>query len=209
MRRGSTAVDTASMGFSFGEKGERPTLAGTGVPVRVCLAQARRLGTGLGRPAWDEGPTPCGVGLRSMGSNREAAIHVHASARRSTVTHGCQSSQPGRSRETRGQVSTATPAALDFRTAEAVDEGLVDAMSTGSLLSMGSGGRRGALPRHRHPKATATQAGFQPPAIEVAALVRLACVGRSSTVARGVVLPFRVARSGLRRTGRRPQGVLE
>ena len=35
------------MAFSFVEKGERPTPAGTGVPVRVCLAQAGRLGAGL------------------------------------------------------------------------------------------------------------------------------------------------------------------
>lgn len=136
MRRGSTAAMTANMGFSFDEKGERPTLAGTGVPVRVCLARARRLGTGLERPAWDEGPTPCGVGLRSTGGSREATIYVQASARRPTGSQGCGGSHPGRGRGTRGQVSTATPAKLDFRAAGAADEGLVNAMSTGSRSSM-------------------------------------------------------------------------
>jgi len=72
------------MGFSFDEKGERPTLAGTGVPVRVCLADARRLVTGLERPVRDEGPTPDGAGLRSVRGSREAAVQMHAPARRPT-----------------------------------------------------------------------------------------------------------------------------
>ena len=38
-------------------------------------------------------------------------------------THGCQSSHPGRSQGTRGQVSTATPAKRTSRTAGAADEG--------------------------------------------------------------------------------------
>ena len=49
---------------------------------------------------------------------------------------------PDRSRGSTRQVTTATPAKLDFRGAEATDEGCADAMSTESACSIASGSMR-------------------------------------------------------------------
>lgn len=49
---------------------------------------------------------------------------------------------PDRSRGSTRQVTTATPAKLDFRVAEATDEGCVDAMSTESSCSIAAGSMR-------------------------------------------------------------------
>ena len=159
----SLAARAANMAFSFDEKGERPTLAGTGVPVRVCLADAKRLGASLGADVGCEGPVPCGKDLRSVAGDPGAVDHVHASARRPTGTHGCQGSHPGRSRGTRGQVSTATPAKLDFRAAAAADEGFMDAMSMGSDRSMACRTRsaRRTRPHSRKPASDAASCRWQ------------------------------------------------
>lgn len=83
-----------------------------------------------------EGLQPRGASLRSMA--RSARLHVIrlVPACPLAETHGRQSSRPNRSRGTRGQVTTATPAGLDFRAARAAGEGFVDTMSTGSHASM-------------------------------------------------------------------------
>lgn len=57
-----------------------------------------------------------------------------ASAQTPMGTQGCKEQPSRRRRETRRQVTTATPAGLDFRAVGAADEGFVNAMSTRKRL---------------------------------------------------------------------------
>ena len=67
---------------------------------------------------------PCGKGPCSMARRGEAARHRERSALTPTDTLGSRSSRPGKSQGTRGQVTTATPAGLDFGAAEAARKAL-------------------------------------------------------------------------------------
>ena len=134
-RCNALTVGTADMGFSFGEKGERPTLAGTGVPVRVCLADARRLGAGLGG----------GRGMKALCRLARAfalwraAVKLHVigkvgrtADRNSRLPKRPPWRIPGNSRA--GNDCDASEAGL--RRSRGCEEGFVDAMSTGSPYSM-------------------------------------------------------------------------
>ncbi len=145
------AAGVADMGFSFGEKGERPTLAGTGVPVWVCLADAKRLGTGH-EDRWVEGPVPRGKGPCSLAYRGEAVRHRGRSARTPTATLGCRSSHPSRSRGTQGQVTTATPAGLDFDTAVAARKALWTRCPWEAFSVWNSWTPKNLVRRHCHPQ---------------------------------------------------------
>ena len=134
---------------------ERPSLAGNmGFPVWDAPPRtAKRLGSAPGGAHRKKAQGPCGQGLRSMpmsASARSDGIHGMQVATRpegraaghtdqpdgGTEHSAMRMAGPDRGRGSTRQVTTATPAKLDFRASRPADEGCADAMSAKSTASV-------------------------------------------------------------------------
>lgn len=147
MGRGSRFAGTTIMGFSFRGEEERPSPAGnSGSPVRDAPPRtAERLGSAPDGARRKKARGPCGAGPSldatvSRRARRRLPAHAMPFDRGRRAGHRVQPvgrtehsticmAGPDRSRGFKRQVTTATPARLDFRASRPADEGCADTMS--------------------------------------------------------------------------------